>query len=391
MNTIFIQFYDPQFYGALDICTISNGFSNTFNFCKTKGDFIWVDRTKSNEFQFPFRKGTVYLSLMFSHDLNQAIEWASQNPDIKFIGGGPTITSRSFPKKDTRFIAPKNLALTDMTVEQLFHIDHDKKQWGLDLTTIQNINNYKGVYLCYSIADICYWNKCTFCPYQLIRKNYFKEDIDLSVLDNIKFNGIKIVKFSHPSMSKRYLDILFPQFYEDKNLIYDITARCDPSIYNSLKNHLNKLKKKNSSPKIRIGFGFEFPTDRMLKFMNKGITSKDAVQTLKILDNFDNVKVSGSFIIGWPYITKEDIKDLERFSRQVPKINAITIHRLRCQEGTQAYNIFLERKLKEEFIGNYSDGYDPYLTKEERKLNLEAAKIIASMSDNSYHQYEGRI
>ncbi|MBW2633674.1 MAG: hypothetical protein JRE14_06025, partial [Deltaproteobacteria bacterium] len=100
-DTLFLQFYN-QIKGAYyDLC---NGYSDTYDLCRSKGDFFWTehetDRTKWHDDttytsrQLPIDKGTVYISAIYVNHLYQAYMWARAYPNIKFVVGGPVAAER---------------------------------------------------------------------------------------------------------------------------------------------------------------------------------------------------------------------------------------------------------------------------------------------------------
>ena len=45
-DTLFIQFYSKTKSGWFDLC---NGFSDTYDLCKSKGDFFWMEHEADND------------------------------------------------------------------------------------------------------------------------------------------------------------------------------------------------------------------------------------------------------------------------------------------------------------------------------------------------------
>ena len=75
-DTLFIQFYGKTKSGWFDLC---NGFSDTFDLCKSKGDFLWVEHEQDYDkcyeedtyenIPLPIQKGTVYVSASYVNHL----------------------------------------------------------------------------------------------------------------------------------------------------------------------------------------------------------------------------------------------------------------------------------------------------------------------------------
>lgn len=391
-NTYFIQFYENNHWGREDICVLTNGFSNAYHYCKNIGDFLWVNRGKMNEVNFPFTSGTVYISLLFLPDLYQVIEWAKDNPNIKFVGGGPAILSRkSIRVTDYETLFPKNLHITPLTVEQYFELEPNKDLWGLDISQIDknDLKNVKEIYFSYSIDVRCYWKKCNFCSYHFSRNEYIKKDkyIDLKVIDKIDSDFPLIVKLTSPSLNKHYLNILIPQFKYNDKLTYEFAIRCDSHIHQVL---WEKLKGLTKPPKLRVSLGLEYPTDRMLQFMNKGFSLQDIINMVNLLKDYNSI-ISAGFIIGWPTLTWDDVTELCKSSEEIQKIDYGRITRLVFQDGTKFYNQFIDRAEKSHFFGEFMDYYEPYLDEEENETNFASIEIMDLMGINISHLYKGRL
>ena len=84
-----------------------------------------------------------------------------------------------------------------------------------------------------------------------------------------------------------------------------------------------------------IGIGFESHSQRILDLMQKGNTIKDNQQAVDLLKQA-GIRVSGSFIIGYPTETPEDRQATYQFIKQ-NRIHA-TIHRLINYPGTPLYD-----------------------------------------------------
>lgn len=363
MNRLFLQFYKKE----KNYYLLSNGFSDAYGYCKNIGDFIWVNSREMHNFTFPFKKGKVYISAMYLHHVVQADLWAREYQEIDFIVGGPAVQKiyDDYPKRE-------NLNLVTSSVEDYFGIENFGYEWGLDLSNLKDeLTNDNGIYFSYTIDSSCYWHNCKFCNY------YFGESRTRNFsevpLERIDFSGIKHIRLNCPSLTQKHLTKLLPTFYFQNDIIYDFLIRCDPEVYTTLGNLLDKYKQ---VPNLRVRLGIEYPTKRMLQFMNKGFTTEYIIEACKIISGRNNVFLCSNFILGWPNLTEEDITDLQSFFSKVPYFDSTVITRLVCFRDTFFHELFSQRKGYLSYEGNIYKGYYPKLKIEEIKINDRALEII---------------
>jgi hypothetical protein len=132
-QTLFIQFYGRTGSGWFDLC---NGFSDTWDLCAGKGDFLWIplelnpdrwyDETAYQPLPLPIEKGTIYVSASYVNHLYQAYLWAVAYPDLQVIVGGPVASERYTGKPGWQSVhfkiekpLPENMTLTGQSVEHL--------------------------------------------------------------------------------------------------------------------------------------------------------------------------------------------------------------------------------------------------------------------------------
>ena len=65
-----------------------------------------------------------------------------------------------------------------------------------------------------------------------------------------------------------------------------------------------------------VYFGIESGSEKTLKFIGKGITRRQAIDAVKAAKD-SGLNALGSFVIGFPYETEEDIKKTIRFANKV--------------------------------------------------------------------------
>jgi len=171
-NILFIQFFGRTGSGWFDLC---NGFSDTFDLCRSKGDFLWIpleqdtdkwyDESAYQPISLPIEKGTVYVSASYVNQLYQAYLWAIQYPDIHVIVGGPVASERYATEPGWHSVhfkvenpLPPNLTLTGQSVESLFGVPEFSGKWHLEVP--HQIPEDSRIYFSYTLENQCYWKKC---------------------------------------------------------------------------------------------------------------------------------------------------------------------------------------------------------------------------------------
>ncbi len=371
MNTLFIQFYSAY---NKEVYAVYNGFSDTYDFCKNIGDFIWINENEMHTYKFPIKKGTIYVSAYFLKHLNQVVLWAKKNSNIKFIVGGPTIIT-DFNLDKYNF--PLNIKLTTKSVEEYFGIPEFSQQWKLDINSIKHeLKKYNTLLFSYTLDTSCYWKKCIFCNYHFVN-NRKRQIIEPTLFESINFNGIKQVRLNSPGISGKQIKKLLPNLKYKKDITYDFLMRCNKSEYEALKIVLDSYIK---IPNLKIRLGIEFPSNRMLQYINKGFTVNDILKTMKLIKSYENIKLYTTFMIGWPNLIEEDINNLKNFITKIPKIDYVSLHKTFCAYNTKLYDMYIKRKTKVSYEGQFLKGYYPDLTNEEIIINKRAKEIIKNIS-----------
>lgn len=377
MNTIFLQFYcHYSTYTGL-----SNGFSETYEYCKNIGEFLWVDEEDIPTFQIPISSGTVYISALFLKHLRATLKWANENPNVNFVAGGPAVLTSFNISND---LIPSNLELTTKTVEQYFSISDFSLTWGIELDNIPNVNTIDKILFSYTLDTECYWKKCIFCDYILV-ENRKRPLIDFSGVYSLNFPNKIHVRLNTPSLRLSYIDQFFDAVEYNDNIRYDFFMRCDRALYNRLDERLKSFD--GPVPKIKFRLGIEFPTERMLSHMKKGFTVQDILNTISILSQYENIEILIMSIIGWKTLVEDDILELQNFINQIPENSIDTNIIFRAcyflnTEWHETYNGEIQQHI---YDGNFYRGYFPLLSDEETRLNKIAGNMIKDIpSKKSY-------
>lgn len=362
MNCIFVQFYSR----TDRFVDLGNGFSETYEICKNKGDFIWVESNADNKelVELPIKKGTVYVSALYADHLSQILVWANKYKDIKFIVGGPAITSDCFTLDGD---LPSNLSILKCTMEELFNVPNFSQKWQLKIP--KQLNN-EVICFSYTINNYCPWKKCIFCSYsnQCLEVRE-RNDLDFEFKD-ILYEGPKIIRLGTDSFSPKNIRKILPNLPEVVNLEeYRIFLRATKENLNALEQVLYP-----NFP-IFANVGLEFPTNRMWEFMNKGYNKKDVLELLHFLAK-NNIKFYSGFIVGWNNLTKNDITELEDFMEQFPiEVGMITIHNLFLfPRSSLKKSCKIGETIK---VGPFNFGFfNRVIDKEQIELNQRAKAIL---------------
>jgi len=386
-DTLFIQFYSKTNSGWFDLC---NGFSDTYDLCKSKGDFFWMEHEADNDKWYkqktyqnrplPIKKGTVYVSASYINHLYQAFTWATLYPDIKFIVGGPVAAERCGDSKTWNSVhfkleedLPSNFFITGQSIENLFKVPDFSGDWKLDIP--ETIPDDSRIYFSYTLENLCYWKKCPFCSIAQHSMDHFRkrENIDLEFQD-LEFSGHKIVRLNTGSITPEHIKAILPRLPNLNDIEYRFFMRAARAETKALKQVVDQLN--GDIPDCTLGFGIEFPSDRMWKYLNKGTKMDEVFDTIDLCKK-SGFKVNANVILGWNNLMESDLKDLEYFMDHLSK-NAVTTLQLRwlfAHPYTKIYEDYdgVQNSLK---LGPFNCGFNVRVDDRQKKLNMEAAKII---------------
>ena len=370
MDTLFVQFYSKTSYPPLCF-HLGNGFSDTYDLCNRKGDFHWVryHYEKIVVEELPIKKGTVYISSLFVGQLHIAYLWAKKYPNIKFIVGGPGVHSSYLVGE-----IPKNLLLTEKTVEEWFEVPNFSGKWNLQIP--KEIPANDTIYFTYVLDNRCYWGNCIFCSYDNARTltaNRIRKDIKFE-FEKINYNGKKMIRLGTDAIAPKHIRIL-NKLPLVKNLdSYKAFLRAGKKELNTIKS----LDNLDWLDIIRFNIGLEFPTDRMWKYMKKGYDTETVVELLNFLKKNFIIKI----IIGWNNLIEDDLINLERFMKRIPTGEnrcTVKLGNLYAIPGTYIHETY--KKGKEYFLEPFYIGFKPYLTKDQIELNNTAKDIVLKYAE----------
>jgi hypothetical protein len=376
-DTLFLQFYSKARFGGY--YDLGNGYSDTYNLCKSKGDFYWLDYDglrwstvgalmtgteelwRCEDVELPIKKGTIYVSAIYVIHVYQCYIWAKKYPNIKFIVGGPALISDLFILRDK---TPSNLIFTKDSVEEYFNQPNFNEQWSLDIP--EGLDNENLVFA-YTIDTACYWRQCIYCNYAFCKQR--KRPIINYGFENVKHNGSKTIRLNSPSLTPSLIKKVLPSLPKDTNLKYDLFIRCGDAENNAL---IEALPYTNDIV-IRFASGIEYPSNRVLKIINKGLTLKEISKTVEIFKDSKH-ELFLFIILFWDGLNKNDIKDAEVFIKNTPPNIKLGITRIFAKPFTQLYNDY--KIYKEINIGPFHLGFIPKISKEQIKLSRKVREAI---------------
>ncbi len=387
-DTLFIQFYskikniNPRF-PELSHYEVCNGFSDTLDLCKSKGDMLWVKHNKQSQIvgkdinenidtNLPIDKGTIFVSASYITHLYQVYKWAFEYPNIKFIVGGSAASTQVYNIDET--LIPNNLIITDHTVEEHFGVPNFSYPWKLELPPDEDQSmtlNY-----IYTLMNKCYWGKCIFCNFsnqpRRIRKN-----INLEFLD-LEYEGLQRINLYSPSTTPEQLEILLGDTVYNEKMRYDMYLRPNQTERELLKKLL--IKKGDDFPWCKLFLGIEFPSNRMLNIIKKNNTVEDYISTIEMLTKYgtkENIIIHLPFILCWNCLTPSDVESLRYFLSKMDYDKAkfvYSVNSLVSMINTPIYDTYT--KGEPLTVGPFYYGFKPKISEEQLDLSRQCYDIL---------------
>jgi radical SAM family protein len=399
-DTLFIQFYSKTKSGWFDLC---NGFSDTYDLCSSKGDFFWMQHEADNDKwheeetyhnrPLPIEKGRVYVSASYINQLYQAYTWANQYPDIEFIVGGPVASERCGGPDGWNSVhfkvekdLPSNLFITGQSVEDIFEVPNFSGKWKLDIS--KEIPQDSRIYFSYTLENLCYWKKCPFCSIAQHSMDHFRKRDNIGLeFKHLEYQGHKIVRLNTGSITPEYIKAILPRLPKSDDMEYRFFMRAAKAETKALKQVIDQLN--GNTPDCTLGFGIEFPSNRMWKYLNKGTKMDEVFETLELCRK-SGFKVNANVILGWNNLIEQDLRDLEYFMDNLSE-NAVTTLQLRwlfAHPYTKIHEDYdgVENSLK---LGPFNYGFNVRVDERQKALNMEAAKIINKKCHSKKINLEG--
>jgi len=399
-DTVFVQFYNKTKGGYFDLC---NGFSDTYDLCKSKGDFYWteheadrnnwfLDETYANR-ELPITEGTAYISAIYTNHLYQSYVWAKEYPHIQFVVGGPVAAERKIDSKgwnplyfsvDSPAMLPKNLEMTGKSVEDWFGVSNFSGKWRLDVPEF--VPDDGRIYFSYTLDNGCYWAKCIFCNIALHAKELFRKRNSMDFeFGNLRHNGTKIVRLNTGSITIPYIRDVLPALPRGDDMEYRLFMRPGRAENKALKEVVEKHS--GRFPHCVLGFGIEFPSNRMLKYINKGCTTEEIIDFLWFCRS-NGIRVNANLILGWDNLIEDDIREMKQFMERIPD-NSITSVQLRwlfAHPHTKVHDMYRGERIT---LGPFYEGFHVEISNKQKDLNREAWEMISAYRGIKHYKLEG--
>jgi len=401
-DTLFLQFYNQIKGSYYDLC---NGYSDTYDLCLSKGDFYWTehetDRRKWHDDAtytsrtLPIDRGTVYISAIYVNHLYQAYMWAKAYPQIEFVVGGPVAAERMmtegkwnpvYIEVDKKVALPKNLTVTGKSVEDWFGVPNFSGKWKLDIP--EDIPGESKIYFSYTLDNRCYWRKCIYCNIALHAQEVFRQRkrIDCEFAD-VDHPGMKIVRLNTGSITPQFLREVLPALPNRPDLDYRMFIRSGTVETRALEDALKQLN--GNIPNLVLGFGMEFPSNRMLKYAGKGFTTGELLDFLNLSKAY-GLKINANFMLGWNNLIEEDLKELESFMQQMPE-DAVTTAQIRWLLAHPFAEVHDTYEGEPTWIGPFYEGFRVIVDGEQKAFNRQALEIVKKYSRIKNFEVQGLV
>ncbi len=334
MKNYYLQFYKRKESYLFDeenyFLNLYNGLSHVWDFLD--GEIIWQDVSEKIP---PITKGNIFVSCWFKNQVLTLYKWAKENPDLFIYVCGPIIfhydliIGRELDNFNTMRGNAEDLLFKGKTCK-----------WNIEIPNVD-------VPIGYSVSLMkgfgCYWGKCNFC--KIKGKFTYRELNKIPIMEHPHHKYIWLHTWAMPpNLIKKY----YINFPDRNDVTYTTYIRGDKSTIEAYKNVLPKLK---VDPKY-LGFdvGIEFPSDRMLKYINKGTTTKDYLDFIKLTTE-NGSRLHFNLIVNWKNTNWSDVLNVEKWLNKLSKItkpNTITanLYPLIIVEGREIWNDYEETEIK---------------------------------------------
>ena len=330
MKTLFIEFHMKSPLEK-DRITLFNGFSTTYNLCE---NIVSIEiKFKDPEYTLTQLRNTIslydeiYISCSITEEVFFIYLLSLEYTNKKFIVGGPgAIWINSSYKKDSSLkLNIPNLIITSESLKSVFKNNYENRQWGLNVPEI-NFNQYKNIVSLLSMSRSCSWGKCKFCEYTTeslnignIRPYDFIKNVPDWIIKDKKFS----LFVTSPEVSIEEMEYLIPLInHYSKEVFFMMYFRgIKNKDYDKWKRTLSKI---NDPSKVELFIGIEFLSNRILKYMNKGLTTNEMIKTINLITSMGFTSFL-SAISNWNNLIPSDVTEYKKSLDQINDFSSLTI------------------------------------------------------------------
>jgi len=370
---------------APKILYLGNGYSRHLSILEKIGKVLWVRyepaRTaeemaeKNRTIPLPNAEmcSTVFVSALYYWHLHLAYVWAKSNPQCQIVVGGPAV--RFTPALPHGILS--NFKMETSTLDLMFG---KGMEWRLTLPEESSLEDEQMPYsLFFTMPEDnpCYWGKCIFCS----ESNPDTKSRDCSIADerffkNLpSFKGKAMLFYSTPVLHYNALQ-RFASAADSgpDNLTHGCFIRAD-------KIYLEKLKKilaECSHPdRLMFRIGLEFPSKRMLSFVNKGIDLETFTELTHLICS-SGASCRASMILGWNNLQENDLKETEKIVPQIHENVGMTIRQLIIVPNSKMDFMTQWSASETMRLGPFTMGKILALDRDQLSLNNIAHKLVFS-------------
>lgn len=217
---------------------------------------------------------------------------------------------------------------------------------------------YKKQYSSYSFGIIITSrgcpHRCTYCAAKKMWPGPVRyRNVD-SIINEIKYVkekfGTKYFNFRDDTFTlnkKRAIEICQRIIEEKLRIVWRCDTRAD-----SLDEELVRIMKLSGC--VQINIGIESGSDRILKLVKKGETTKDIKQGIMLVRKY-GIPISAFIMVGFPTETKEEAFNTIRFAKSL-KVNTLVLSIVTPYPGTEIRDLFKNQGVNVDEI-DFSDFY----------------------------------
>jgi hypothetical protein len=355
MNKLYVQFINR---GVL--CRERNTpfyiFQNGLSNANCDGEMIWLEPKQS----IPDFHGIVYISAWYGQDLTETYKFAKNNPKSIVILGGPIVHAI----KDVPKYKLPNIIMTEKSAESVI----GEGAWNLEIPQRYNDSHVSWTQMVDSSRG-CYWGQCTFCRASQGKPlTTFREIESIPIVEVGKTKSIWLGSLC---LSPKALFNIFSTVSDREDVFYFSYVRATKSSADALR------CSKNAGKQCVFVCGLEFPGNRMLSQIRKGMRTEDQLYFIKTLTKM-GCEISLNFIIDWIGINERDIRQAREFFNELKLIHngnlSAKVYELHLVPSVFTDNYSGEKVAVSNSLGDIIN-YLPVLSDKEKRLNAELREI----------------